>query len=46
MFHLCEVVAQVNKGVDAGDDGDKVEEEGEETAEESEDETVPCSLST
>ena len=45
VFHLCEVVAQVDKGVDAGDDGDEVDEEGKETAKEGEDESVPCSLS-
>ena len=42
--HLCEVVAQVDKGVEAGDDGDEVDEEGEEAAEEGEDKSVPCSL--
>ena len=45
-FHLCEVVAEVDKGVEADDDGDEVDEEREETAEESEDESVPCTLST
>ena len=45
MVHLCEVVAQVDKGVDAGDDGDEVDEEGKETAEEGEDESLPCTLS-
>ena len=45
MVHLCEVVAQVDKGVDAGDDGDEVEEEGDEAAEEGEDESLPCTLS-
>ena len=43
--HLCQVVAEVDKGVEAGDDGDEVDEEGQETAEESEDESVPRSLS-
>ena len=43
--HLCEVVAQVDKGVEAGDDGDEVDEEGEEAAEEGEDKSVPCSPS-
>ena len=42
--HLCEVVAQVDKGVEAGDDGDEVDEEGEEAPEEGEDKSVPCSL--
>ena len=45
MSHLCEVVAQVDKGVEAGDDGDEVDEEGEEAAEEGEDKSMPCSLS-
>ena len=43
--HLCEVVAQVDKGVEAGDDGDEVDEEGEEAAEEGEDKSMPCTLS-
>ena len=44
LFHLCEIVAEVDKGVDAGDDGDEVDEEGEETPEESEDQSVSCCL--
>ena len=43
--HLCEVVAQVYEGVEAGDDGDEVDKEGEEAAEEGEDKSMPCTLS-
>ena len=44
--HLCQVVAEVDEGVEAGDDGDQVDEEGEQAAEEGQDERVPCCMST
>ena len=44
--NLCQVVAEVDKCVEAGDDGDQVDEEGEQAAEEGHDERVPCCMST
>ena len=43
--NLCQVVAEVDEGVEAGDDGDQVDEEGEQAAEEGQDERVPCCMS-
>ena len=44
-FNLCQVVAEVDEGVEAADDGDQVDEEGEKAAEEGQDECVPCCMS-
>ena len=46
LSHLCQVIAEVDEGVEAGDDGDQVDEEGEQAAEEGQDERVPCCMPT